>query len=313
MNIGLRLYYREQEEYFGLTSHIPGFGYRLLAGTVDLRLRLELLGHRLIPLSQANLESLDVVIVFDIDAQIYQEVLQLPPSIPCILICMESPIYSPHSHDLSILAHPRWRRILTWNRAIRLPNVIYYDIPIADGIPLNTDYSMSTVSQKGVAIANPAKSQRGLPPRRDSLYLDLAAQGIIDLYGNHWPYIPDRGLHGSAQDKIATIEKYSYSLVIENCVCSGYVTEKLADSVLARRPAIYYGDNETAQGRFAGTFILLKELSLESFLESLSELRKYKDELEKSIDVCRQNSFNWCNSFSEEVIKAICECYASPS
>jgi hypothetical protein len=305
MNIGLRLYYREHEENFGLVSHIPSFGYRLMAGAVQLRLRLELLGHRLIPLSQANLESIDMVLVFDIDNQIYQEILQLPPSIPCILICMESPIYAPYSHDLSILSNPRWHKILTWNRTVCLPNVNYYDIPLADGIPLDINPNLSAVSRKGVAIANPAKSQQGFLPQRDALYLELAAREFIDLYGNHWPYMPEQGLYGSTENKITKIEAYSYSLIIENCLCSGYVTEKLADSILAGRPAIYYGDTQIAQIKFPNTFVKLKELSPESFLEARSEVFLRKCELEESMQRARAKSYHWCTFFTKAVLVAM--------
>lgn len=305
MNIGLRLYYREHEESFGLVSHIPSFGYRLMAGAVQLRLRLELLGHRLIPLSQANLESIEMVLVFDLDAQIYQEILQLPPSIPCILICMESPIYSRYSHDISVLSNPRWHRILTWNRTICLPNVLYYDIPIADAIPLDFNPNLFATSQKGVAIANSAKSQEGFLPQRDALYIELASRQFIDLYGNHWPYMPSQGLHGSTPDKILTITNYSYSLVIENCLYSGYVTEKLADSILANRPVIYYGDSELAQNRFPNTFIPLENLSLEAFIIALKELSKKRKDIEESVRISRLQSLQWCDSFLEKIMSLI--------
>lgn len=305
MNIGLRLYYREHEETFGLVSHIPNFGYRLMAGAVQLRLRLELLGHRLIPLSQASLDSIDMVMVFDVDAQIYQEILQLPPSIPCILICMESPIYSPCSHDLEILSDPRWYRVLTWNRAIHLQNIFYYDIPFADGIPLNLNSNLPAMSKKGVAIANPAKSPKGFLLQRDALYLELAAHKLIDLYGNHWPCIPDQGLYGSTPNKITTMENYSYSLIIENCLHAGYVTEKLADSILAGRPAIYYGDLELAQERFPNTFVSLKHLSLESFLDARAELFANVDFFLDSANIARIRSCQWCCSFVENIMCSV--------
>ena len=305
MNIGLRLYYHEQEESFGLSSHISNFGYRLMAGAVQLRLRLELLGHRLIPLSQNNSELIDIVLVFDLDAQIYQEILQLPASIPCVLICMESPVYSPCSHDLSILASPRWHKVLTWNRTIRLPNIIYYDIPIADGIPLDINLNTLATSCKGVAIANPAKSQEGLLPKRDALYLELAARKLIDLYGNYWPHMPDQGLYGSTPDKIATITNYSYSLVIENCLYPGYVTEKLGDSILARRPTIYYGDIELAQERFPNTFVPLEDLSLNAFLESRERILTQAGVISESVDHARLRSWQWCNSFTDSVLYSL--------
>jgi hypothetical protein len=251
-----------------------------------------------------------MVLVFDLDTQIYQEILQLPPSIPCILICMESPIYSRYSHDISVLSNPRWHRILTWNRTICLPNVLYYDIPIADAIPLDFNPNLSAISQKGVAIANPAKSQEGFLLQRDALYLELAAHQFIDLYGNHWPYMPERGLYGSTPDKISTITHHSYSLVIENYLCPGYVTEKLADSILAKRPAIYYGDITLAQHRFPNTFVSLKELSLEAFLEALAELSATMQNMKELVEISRLQSLKWCNSFVEQVTKSILHIHA---
>jgi hypothetical protein len=218
---------------------------------------------------------------------------------------MESPIYAPYSHDLSILSNPRWHKILTWNRTVCLPNVNYYDIPIADGIPLDINPNLSAVSQKGVAIANPAKSQQGFLPQRDALYLELAARQLIDLYGNHWSYMPDRGLHGSTPDKIATITNYSYSLVIENCLCPGYVTEKLSDSILANRPVIYYGDYEIAQSRFSDTFVKLENLSIEAFLKAESQISKSYLRLSKSVKNIYLKSYYWSNSFLQKIIVAV--------
>jgi len=65
----------------------------------------------------------------------------------------------------------------------------------------------------------------------------------IDVYGNSWEKsgIHDQRIKGTLENKKDGLEKYEFSIAIENCVERDYFSEKITDCFLTNTTPIYYG------------------------------------------------------------------------
>lgn len=302
--------YSHVEKDFGITDGGTIYGNRLLQPIIDLRRKLEALGFEVLTRQELELVEADIAVFWDLDNDLYKKAKSLPKTMPCILICTESPIYAPFSHHAHILFSKRWSAVMTWNRSFSSNNIFYYDIPIA-GVGIiecleQADNSFNQSKIKGIVVSSCKRDIRGTTKYRDRLYSQLAHQGYIDLYGQGWPVNEQNGIFGSTLNKIQTMRQYSFSLISENSIYPGYVTEKLADSILAGIPAIYYGDFRTAQQRFPDTFIQLKELTVPAFLRARKELMIKYEQLREHVSVCRSQSNHWADTFIDTLVQIIC-------
>lgn len=298
MKLVFSLFYSHLEENFGYYDGGTSYGYRLLAPIIDLRCKLELAGHELFTSRECALDDADVAIFLDLDESSYKKALSLPEEIPCLLISSESPIYCPYSHRSSILFSKRWAAVMTWNREYSSDHIYHYDIPIA-GAGLFGDQKDEPKKLKGVVVSTYKNDVRGLTDKRDALYRHLANKGYLDLYGVNWPINKQNGIFGPSPHKIQTMASYEYGLISENSLYAGYVTEKLADAIIAGIPSIYYGDYITAMRRFPGTFVHLADLTEESFLESREILHRDYQILIENVKKSRSESESWSDSFKD--------------
>ena len=74
---------------------------------------------------------------------------------------------------------------------------------------------------------------------------------------------------------------------------------------MAERPCIYFGALENAQRRFPNTFVPLEELNINSFLTAREKLFDNYDYYYANVLKEKQNSIHWCDSFLENMLKAI--------
>jgi len=298
MKLVFSLFYSNQEENFGHDDGGTSYGYKLLAPVIELRNRLERAGHEVLTPRECSLDKADVAIFWDIDQNAYNKALSLSKETPCILISTESPIYAPFSHSSSILFSKRWSAVMTWNRAYSSERIYHYDIPVASA-GASGQINVESKKSKGVAVSSYKNDYNflGLTHKRDALLKQLANDGYLDLYGMNWPKNERRGMFGPSPQKIQTMGNYEYAFVSENSVYAGYVTEKLADAIIAGIPSIYFGDSITAGRRFPGTFVPIKELTRQSFLESRDILYRNYQVLSENVRKCRSESETWSDSF----------------
>ena len=132
---------------------------------------------------------------------------------------------------------------------------------------------------------------------------ELAGKNEIVIYGKNWPPAPN--YLGETDNKLKTISAYKFSIVVENVKTGGYVTEKLPDSILAERPALYFGDCDTARRRFGDTFVCLQNLTCEAFLEAKHILFERYDYYYKNCIFEKSNSEKWIDSFIDITTAAI--------
>lgn len=299
-------FYKSIENNIGFEDGGTKYGNMLLYPLVMLCDNLKKIGYSIYSSKQLDIHKADIVVFIDIDEEMVDLFNGLKPEIIKILLCVESPIYAPLSHKAMLLADIRWNAVLTWNRSFKSKNIYYYDIPITGVSALDdTGQYSNDIKDKGIAVSSFKNDVSGNTWFRDRLFKELAASGYIDLYGNHWGKNLKKGIYGSTDHKLNTLKAYKYSLIIENSYYPGYVTEKLGDSILAGIPAIYAGDIDKANERFPGTFIPLKEITMESFLAAEKELRDRYDELCINVVSQREKSDLWSDSFINQFFNVI--------
>ena len=303
------LHYSNHEMNFGELSGGSDYGNKLLEPIVRLKSLLESKGYKVLTRAKSDIRSADIVVFLDMNAELWALAQSLSKSQYCILICLESPIYTPLSHAMNVVFSKRWNKVMTWNRSLRAEHVQYFDIPVAEANSQEVAKALRKTIQKyngGVVVSSRKEGDyRGLLDSRDSLYKALAYKGEVDLYGMNWPCNPKEGLYGSTSDKIATLQEYNYSLVVENSLYPGYVTEKLADSITAGIPAIYYGDTQLAGQRFPGTFIVMEDISENSFFRAKEKLIDNYEELRRNVQNSIVHSSLWCESFLNAFVETI--------
>lgn len=107
----------------------------------------------------------------------------------------------------------------------------------------------------------------------------------FDLYGRGWdrpvrytraydPFIK-KSYRGKIPDKLPVLEKYKFSLIFENCIFDGWITEKIVDSMYAGCVPIYWGAPDITDYVPANCFIdyrKFKDFSeLDYFLKNMDE------------------------------------------
>lgn len=171
---------------------------------------------------------------------------------PAVLLCMESPLFSPAFYDRL----PHWRRI--WRRQLLFSggtDRMWFPSFDADAVDDNAA-GLPWAERKPCCAIVSYKHCVGLRERhRDSptfaaafaaqlhdtryrMFDVLRGCGVLDLYGQGWP--PESGVRPVA-DKLATLRRYRYALVIENVRWPGYVTEKVFDALAAGCVPLYMG------------------------------------------------------------------------
>jgi hypothetical protein len=309
MKIVFALHYAANEREFGRSDGGTAYGNRLLDHVIKLRRRLEATGAMVATRSDAPMSEADVAIFGDLDPELWSIALALPPRIPCVLICTESPVYTPMSHQPEFLFHPRWSRVLTWNRSYEGARITHYDIATAGARPEDLERleipTPPPRKPRGVVVTTRKSRQRGLVPLYNRLCLELAGEGLVDIYGAGWPVEPAEGLCGPTGDKIATLRQYEFTLLSENSLHPGYVTEKLPDSIIAGTPAIYRGDVTCAERRFPGTFIPLEDLSRRGFDRALTRLRDERGRMIENIRASARASGDWDESFVGSLVGVV--------
>lgn len=300
-------FYRDLENGFGKTDGATGYGFRLLQPLGELCRALEADGWRVRTRREQAPETADLAVFLDLDETLWETARRLPPAVPRILVSCESPIYAPFSHHAHVLLDRCWNAVFTWNRGIEAPHIIHYDLtgtPAAPGELPPLRANPPGPAERGVVVSSWKRDIRGLTRRRDELYRELARTGMVDLYGTGWPCRPRQQVFGPVTDKLATLARHPFAVVVENTVAPGYVTEKLSDCILAGIPAVYHGDAVTAARRYPGTFVALPELTVAAAQAAAAALRaNYAGHL-RAVAACRETMPGWGRDYRNAFVAA---------
>jgi hypothetical protein len=272
----------------------------LLTPLVELRTRLHAAGDALLTRRQLPLDQADAAVFVDLDMPLFQAALALPATVPCLLICQDSPLRVLWSHNAQTLFNKRWAAILTWNRSFEAEHIQYYDIPFFAPEPAAAPDSTPRRHQ-GVSISTRHEFTRGQSDRRDHFYAALAKHGALAVFGPGWSPQPP----ATPLERSALLSRYAYAVVVEDAQYPGYVTSALAESIWAETPALYFGDAPTAARRFPGATIPLPELSLPAFTAAHAALEANYAQLCENTRGCRATAATWPESFFATVLTAL--------
>lgn len=302
--------YVNPEETFGNVSEQACFGNNLHYPGQRSAALLSQLGFSCFSEADLQISEADLLLCVDLSAPLWQRLQQIPSHVKKILMVAESPIYAPLSHDgANVLRNSFWDLVMTWNRGYHAEYILHYDLPFAGQsvstpIPEKSEHFLDT-QQCGVVVASYKRDYRGFLHDRNRLYKSLASDGDLALYGRRWGNAPKRQRMGLTSDKLQTINDYAFSLVVENTLVNGYVTEKIADSILAGTPVIYWGDWETAERRFPGTFVPLEKVDRPSFYSAREQLFSGYEKYLQCVENARKMSDGWCESYLTVLKQAI--------
>jgi hypothetical protein len=290
-----------EQACFGNNLHYPG----KLSADLLSQLGFSCFSEADLPFNEA-----DLLLCVDLSVPLWQRLQQVHSRVKKILIVAESPIYAPLSHDgANVLRNSFWNLVMTWNRGYHAEYILHYDLPFAGRsvstpIPAKSEHFLDD-QQRGVVVASYKRDYRGFFHDRNRLYTSLASDRDLALYGRRWGNAPKRQRMGLTSDKLQTISDYAFSLVVENILVNGYVTEKIADSILAGTPVIYWGDWETAERRFPGTFVPLKKVDRASFYSARERLFSGYEEYLQCVEEAKEKSDGWCDSYLAVLKQAI--------
>jgi hypothetical protein len=298
------------EAEFGISDGGTEYGNRYMNIFIQLKKHLELKGVRLVSRAQFPIEQADAVIFWDMSPLDIDLQKSLRGKKTMILTSTESPLFAPLSHSPNIVQDPSWFKVITWNRSITGKNIVYFDIPS------NSQTILSSFPQKKFRPDSPAVVMKSyhFDLHTDSkefeirFLLRLIDKGWIDVYGKNWPTeVPNT--FGVSPNKIKTFLRYDYTFSLENCMIPGFVTEKIADAILAGLPSIYYGDYENAQRRYPGCFVHLPELTLEAYEQARNELINRYEELRENVKKSYDRAILWNENFLQSFEKALLDVF----
>lgn len=228
------------------------------------------------------------------------------PKNKMILILWEPPIINPKLHSHEYLSNFGYIYVPSKQWAKKF-NSIYFKWPIGDfKSKLKMSYYKYRENSAVMIQANKINFFKGenYSLRRISLYKSLTLKHPIKLYGSNWDKIPvietfKAFVHfllnfklgfsvnairyasceyphyeGITKNKFSTLEKYKYSIVIENH--NSYISEKIFDSLNAGCITIYVGPNLVDYGLHKNMAIQ-SEPDHKSILENLQKVMNLSD------------------------------------
>lgn len=165
---------------------------------------------------------------------------------PGVVMCLESPLYTPRFYDELANVKKIFPRQLLFHGGT---DHLYFPSFDADGIPEPLPWE----GRKFLCMVSANKHYSGLPQTNSPSFrwametqlqdfrfetiTYFQARGLLDLFGRGWP----KELGAECLDKIKTTQPYQFQIAYENGQYPGYVTEKIIDSLAAGTVPYYAG------------------------------------------------------------------------
>jgi len=235
-----------------------------------------------------------------------------------ILIVRESPIINKDNDKNYYLK--KFNLIITWNRTLCDQKKIFWaGYGNCSELRIKDPLEIYKKKKKDLCIINSKKysnSNNELYKEREKA-IDFFNKSDLsfDLFGYGWDkrqfkgilkpfnrvsfarnflYQPNPSYKGTVKSKEDILSKYKYSLCFENCIKTGYITEKIFDSMFSGCIPIYLGCPNIENEIGKDTFIDVRDFS------SYKELYKYLIKMPKKEYLFKINKII---SFYDEYIK----------
>lgn len=310
-------------------------GENLLVPGIELKKRMEQLGHQFHTVDMFSFDEIDVLIFQDINNEsinslnslidfakyclkrkwrkdYLHKMIKRKQRIKSILIAQEPPVIFPNSYKTKY--HNMFDCVLTWNDDLVDGNkIIKYQYP---QVKPDTTYHKPFDQKKDIClIASNKKSHypNELYSERYKFIQFMDDNNYeFDLYGMGWESENFRSYRGKIEKKYDILSQYKFSLCYENmCNINGYITEKIFDCFFCGVVPIYWGADNIGKYISESCFIDRRKFSslemlieyilgmkITTYDEYINNARKYINgpEFEKQFSV---------NSYVEKIIKII--------
>lgn len=232
-----------------------------------------------------ELNTADVNAGRDVDFELHFEGRALPPSaVPRFLVALENPFINPLNADTAYFAN--FRRVFSWDRRfLDVPNVqeiaygIHFVVPLWPGFEERDIFSCLINANK--RFKNPLPNDLYVERVQVIRWHEKHAPEDFHLYGLGWNkprhevglagklrrrvqrlatqafgYRPFPSWQGELPDKSAVLLRSKFSYCYENVhSLSGYVTEKIFDSMMNGCVPVYWGADDVTRHVPKETFI----------------------------------------------------------
>ena len=247
-----------------------------------------------------------------------------------ILFCFESPIVDPFSHIKWI--HGFFKRVYTWDdRIIDSKKYFKFFYPQVK-MGLNTKFKKFEDKDFLVLINSNKMSPwifKLISPYKTDLYIERIKAieffesydpKIFHLYGYGWNkpkalsikekllgFKKYRTYRGVIKDKFELLSRFKFSLVFENCIADGYITDKIFDCFKAGCVPIYLGDPNIGSYISSNCFIDFRRFKnyeeLVEFLNKIDE-KSYNSYINKAQQFISSNEFLkiWSDDAFEKIL-----------
>lgn len=224
-------------------------------------------------------ERYDFIIVHRIDVNLKRlySYLKINPQCKIIYFITEEPSIVPF-HKRFFLRLFGFNAVIGYSKPFKNHYLFTYPNPVltfSKGKSFeNRDLVCAIASNKPSTY-----SKHGLYRFRRTLFKKLANNKQFHLYGRGWENCKN---YGAPFSKSEVLKNYRFSIVIENSITRGFVTEKIFDVMANGCVPIYHGATEIADLLPTDTYIELKD-NVISQLEKIDESTwlKYQDEISK--------------------------------
>lgn len=325
MNIALVTIYGsvyERDRIFDSTSCT--IGENLLVPGIELKKRLESLGHNYHTVDMYDLGEVDTFLFMDLPIDsiltisslvdflkyivrrkwrkdyLLKAVFKYPKKKRCLML-QEPPTVCPHSYQEKF--HKYFDRIITWNDS--LVDGRKYEKYFYPQVLPTKEYKIPFGEKKLFAMIagnkNSITKNELYSERRASIDFFEKKKDVFDLYGFGWENEKLLNYKGMTDAKLDTLSKYKYSICYENMTnVKGYITEKIFDCFFARCIPVYWGADNIADFVPPNTFIdrrnfkdteavyeYVKNISEQEYDYYLNNIQKYlqSKEFQKTFSV----------------------------
>lgn len=179
---------------------------------------------------------------------------------PRVLMCLESPIFTPHFYD-NVPTNFK-HRLLFDGGTEHLYFPSFDDEDLKDPVPWNERKFLCMVTANKHYSMLPKTDSPSFAKALETQLHDYRYAAInrfwfnpdFDLYGRGWDKIIPQW-QGECSDKLATIRNYKFALCFENGSYPGYVTEKIIDCLVAGVIPVYRGAPDRGQYLPGGMYV----------------------------------------------------------
>jgi hypothetical protein len=269
------------------------------------------MGHRCDTLDRYSHPD-EVDVLFLSDARSGDSAIRYPMRARKFLLTFESPIWNGYTHNIGELHHEWFEKVFTYRTDIlkKIPNGVQVFLP--NKWRITEKFNAIRKTRFMCAIFGNKQNDSSLFPtlytkRMQDIFWLGNNYNKFHLYGQGWEKENFPFYQGPVERKIDVLSKYRFALAYENCICPGYISEKIIDCLLSLTIPLYKGAPDVLDYIPKECFIDLNKFSVDDVVSDLAFMSN--DEYNRKIDAIFEwvagrgkifSAENWVNTIARE-------------